>query len=251
MGGGHRGLYVTGSLVQGEADAAAERARLEAEWRAQVEKTLQELGYEETPAGRELRELREALAGGDDAWREYTRRRDAELAASETDAERQFDALKDALDTGGPAWDAWVAANGGGGQVAGGEPQPAGAGQTGTGPQGGGGAASSDLGGLTVGTGSSEGATTGTADHFDQTGKVTGAMTYTNLPAGSMAVGIWTCDGAEVTRSQQAVSGDGWVSFSVMTDDAGGLAPGTWTLTITVEDTVLGRKTFTIGDAAG
>lgn len=253
MGGGHRGLYVAASLVQGEADAAAERARLDAEWRAQVEKTLRELGYEETPAGREVREMREALAAGEAAWRAYCERKDAQMRGEKTDAERQFDELRRATQGTQEEWDAYVAAHSGGGgqtppaggQGAGGDGQtPAGAGQTV-------GATLPDVGGLTVGTGSSGGTTTGTADHFDQAAQVCGAMDYTDLPAGSLAVAIWARDGVELTRSQREIGGTGWVSFSLMTQDAGGLPPGTYTLTIMVGDTVLGRKTFTIGAGEG
>ena len=60
-----RGLAVSARLEPTAEAVAAHREQEDAEWRAQVEKTLQELGYAETPAGRELREMREALAGGD------------------------------------------------------------------------------------------------------------------------------------------------------------------------------------------
>jgi len=225
MGGGHRGLVVSGALGQSAADAAQQRAQADAEWRARVEKTLAELGYEQTPGGRELAEMRRALQGGDAAWREYVDRKQRELGYQDSDAEAGLDELASALDAGGATWDQYAAAHGG--AVA--PPPP-------------------DVGGLQVGTGTSGGTTTGAADHFDQVGKVSAAMNYEDLPAGSVAAAVWTRDGAEVTRSQQQVGGTGWVSFSLFTQDAGGLQSGRYTLTITVGDTVLGRKTFTIGN---
>ncbi len=248
-----RGLLVSVKLEPTAEAAAAQRERADAEWRAQVENTLRELGYEETPAGRELREMREALAGGDAAWRAYCERKDAQMRGDRSTTEVEFDELRRLTQASQQEWDAYVAtqtggggeqSTGGGGQTAGGGGQTVSGGQTagGTLP---------DVGGLTVGTGSSGGTTTGTAEHFDQTAQVCGAMNYANLPAGSLAVAIWTRDGVELTRSQREIGGTGWVSFSLMTQDAGGLPAGTYTLTIMVGGDVLGRKTFTIGGGVG
>lgn len=254
-----RGLAVSASLEPSAEAVAAQRDRADAEWRAQVEQTLRELGYEETPAGREVREMREALAGGDAAWREYCARKDAQMRGEKTEAESEFDELRRLTQASEQEWEAYVATQtGDGGQTAdggqttgGGGPSAGGGGQT-----AGGGTQTADtrppdVGGLTVGTGSSGGTTTGTAEHFDQTAQVCGAMNYANLPADSLAVAIWTRDGVELTRSQREIGGTGWVSFSLMTQDAGGLPPGTYTLTIMVGGDVLGRKTFTIGGGMG
>ena len=75
-------------------------------------------------------------------------------------------------------------------------------------------------------------------------------MNYATCPQ-TARCRIWTRDGVELTRSQREIGGTGWVSFSLMTQDAGGLPPGTYTLTIMVGGDVLGRKTFTIGGGGG
>lgn len=234
MGGGHRGLVVSGSLGQSSADAAAQRAKADAEWRAEVERTLRELGYEQTAAGRELAEMREALQGGDAKWSAYVNRKQRELGYQESDAEVGLDELKSALKAAEPAWEQYAAAHGGATATAPAAPATLGV---------------PDVGGLKVGTGAAGGATTGVADHFGQTDNICAALNYANLPAGSTAAAVWTHDSAEVTRSQQALGGaNGRVSFSLSTQDAGGLPSGRYTLTISVGETVLGRKSFTIGN---
>lgn len=224
-----RGLQVAGYLEEDPAARQARHERADAEWREQVERTLRELGYEQTPAGRELEEMRKAIAGGDDAWRAYVDRKQRELGYQDAGPEAGFDELSAALETGGPVWQQYASAHGGGLPPA---------------PE--------DIGGLQVGTGTDAGTTTGAADHFPQASKIAAAMTYQNQQPGSVAVAVWTRDGQEVTRSQQTLGGaNGWVSFSLFTDDAGGLQPGRYTLTISVGDTILGRKTFTIGGGVG
>ncbi|MFW6156653.1 MAG: hypothetical protein ACOC7J_04985, partial [Armatimonadota bacterium] len=151
-----------------------------------------------------------------------------------------FDEMAAALEAGGPTWEQYAAAHGGGAAP------PTSAPPATTPP------ATGDVGGLQVGTGTDGGTTTGAAEHFPQASKIAAALSYENQQAGSTAVAVWTRDGAEVTRSRQTLGGaNGWVSFSLSTEAAGGLQPGRYTLTISVGDTVLGRKTFTIGGAQG
>ena len=110
-----RGLWVCGSFTEDESAASSRIAAEDAAWREQVEKTLRELGYEETPAGRELAEMREASAGGDAAWKAYVDRKLVELGYQESSAETQFDEMESALDAGGASWEQYAAQHGGGG----------------------------------------------------------------------------------------------------------------------------------------
>lgn len=220
-----RGLLVSARLEEDPAATAGRQARADAQWREQVERTLRELGYEQTPAGREVEQMRAALAGGDAAWAAYVDRKQRELGYKETGAEAGFDELEAALAAGGAAWEQYAAAHGG--------------------------AVTPDLpdvGGLQVGTGAADGVTTGAADHFPQAGKIAAALRFQDMPAGSTAVAVWTRNGVEVSRSERALGGaNGWVSFSLLSQ-GGGLAPGRYTLTISAGETVLGRKSFTIGN---
>jgi hypothetical protein len=254
-----RGLLVSAQLEPTTEAAQAAQDRADAEWRAEVERTLRELGYEETPAGRDLREMREALAGGDAAWQAYVDRRQRELGYQEGEPEATIDEINAALQTGGPTWERFAAANGGPilpirpGETPTPAPLEPGATPPATPP-----ATptatppmdpnTGDIGGLRVGTGTDGGTTTGVADHFAQASKIAAAIDYEDVPPGSVAVAVWTRNGTELTRTERALSGtSGWMSFSVYTEDAGGLLPGAYTLTITVGDRILGRKTFTIG----
>ena len=219
-----RGLLVSARLDPDPAALSAQREREDAQWRAEVERTLRELGYEQTPAGREVEQILQAIAGGDAAWREYVDRKQRELGYQDAGPESGFDELNAALESGGPAWQQYAAAHGGAVAIA-----------------------LPDVGGLQVGTGTNAGTTTGAADSFGKISKLCAALTYANQQAGSTAVAVWTRDGAELTRSQQTLGGaNGWVSFSLFTQDAAGLQPGSYTLTISAGDTVLGRKSFTI-----
>jgi hypothetical protein len=235
-----RGLLVAARL-QGDPNAvAAQRERADAAWRAEVERTLRELGYEQTTAGREAEEMRQALDGGDATWRAYVDRKQRELGYTEAAAEKAFDELDAALGGDEQTWQRYAAAHGGGAAPGGGAPP------TTTPP------ATGDFGGLQVGTGTDGGTTTGAADHFAQANKIAAALSYQNQQDGSVAVAVWTRDGQEMTRSQQTLDGaNGWVSFSLFTEDAAGLQPGRYTLTISVGQTILGRKSFTIGGGAG
>ena len=265
-----RGLLVSAKLEPSAEVVQAQQDRADAEWRAEVERTLRELGYEETPAGRDVREMREALADGDAAWAAYVDRRQRELGYQEAGPEAMIDEINTALQTGGPTWEQYAAANGGPilpirpGETPMPAPLEPGAPPPATpppiplptppaappatpappmNPNTG------DIGGLQVGTGTDGGTTTGVADHFAQASKIAAAMNYEDMPTGSVAVAVWMHNGEELTRTERPLSGtSGWVSFSVYTDDAAGLQPGAYTLTITVGDRILGRKTFAIGN---
>lgn len=108
-----------------------------------------------------------------------------------------------------------------------------------------------DMGGLQVGTANDGPTVIGAADHFDRTDGVAAAMNYENLPHGATAVAVWTQNGNEIARSQREVGGSGWVSFSLSTGTGQDMPPGVYTLTITVDNRVIGRKTFTIGGGVG
>ncbi|MGI5819386.1 MAG: hypothetical protein ACOX9R_14960 [Armatimonadota bacterium] len=224
------------------ADRSAREAA-DARWRAQVERTLQELGYEQTPEGRELAEMQQALAAGDAGWQQYVSRKQAQLAAAEGAAERELDALAANLGSGvPPTATAAPATTPPAPPPATTPPETPPATQP----------ANGDIGGLQVGTGTDGGTTTGAADHFPRANKIAAALTYQNQQAGSVAVAVWTRDGAEVTRSQQTLGGaNGWVSFSLSTGTGQDMPPGVYTLTITVGNRVIGRKTFTIGGGVG
>jgi hypothetical protein len=243
-----RGLLVYAELEEHPAARQARHERADAEWRAEVERTLRELGYEQTQAGREIEEMRQAIDGGDEAWREYVARKQRELGYQDAAPEAGFDEMAAALEAGGPTWEQYAAAHGGGGTQPGGAAPPPPA-QPATPPP----AtppATGDIGGLQVGTGTDGDATTGIAEHFPRTNRVAAALTHQNRQAGDVAVAVWTRNGQEVARSRKHLGGpDGWVSFAISTEDAGGLQAGRYTLTISVGDTILGRKTFTIGGA--
>jgi len=229
MGGGWRGLEVAGTLAQSEEDRQAEREAADRAWREEVERTLRELGYEDTPAGKDLKEMREALAGGDAAWQAFVDRRQQELGYDQSPEAQQYYELRDAARAGGKTWDDYVAAHTGAGSTPGGQDSP-------------------DVGGLTVGRSVVDGQTQEVADHFPQASQVACATTFTDLPENTTAEAVWTLDGQETARSQRQVGGTGWVSFRLYTDDAAGLPPGRYQVTITAGDQVLGRKTFTIGE---
>ncbi len=107
-----RGLLIHANLSEDEGAVATRHAREDAEWRAEVERTLRELGYQQSPAGREVARMQEAARGGAEAWQEYVDERHRELAAQETDAERDFAWLEQALAAGGDVWDNYVRTGG-------------------------------------------------------------------------------------------------------------------------------------------
>ena len=238
MGGGHRGLVVSCQLEKSDAEKAADQAAADAAWRAEVERTLQELGYEQTPAGKDLTQMRAALAGDDAAWKAYVDNTLKALGYDDSPEAQQFNELREAMRLGGEAWDKYVAEHSG----------PPGdtdgtVGQTTPGTQPG----LPDVGGVQVGTSVVDGQVQGGAEHFPQAGQVGCLLNFQGVSQNTMAVAVWTRDGQEVVRSERQIGGNGWVSFSISTQDAGGLAPGTYVVTITAGEQVLGRKTFTIG----
>ena len=78
------------------------------DWRAEVEKTLKKLGYEETAEGGKLRRMREARAAGPAAWKAYTNEQFAFFNANKNDKDRFYECVQQAMENGGPAWDAYV-----------------------------------------------------------------------------------------------------------------------------------------------
>ena len=104
-----------------------------------------------------------------------------------------------------------------------------------------------DFGSVSVGTGLEAGRITGAANHFDRTDAVFAVIDYKNIPRGSTAVATWTRDGKNLGRAEKDAGGNGSVSFSAQTKDGEAMKPGRYTVTITIGETVLGRKSFTIG----
>jgi len=234
MGGGYRGVVVSASLGQSTADAERERAEADAKWRAEVERTLKQLGYEDTPEGRELRRMRDALAAGEAGWRAYVDARQRELGYDPSPEAAACRKLRDALAAGGETWNDAAKTALGVDKL----PDTV--------------AAPSDVGGLKVGPSTNAGQVQGAADRFDPLPAVSCAFDYANLPDGSKIVAVWTRDGKEIIRSERAVgTGSGWVSFSLRGGGGGNLANGAYVVTLTVGDRVLGRKQFSIGPATG
>ncbi len=239
---GTRGLTVGGSLRISAEEHAARVAAADAKWREEVERTLIELGYEDTPEGKAIAEMRAALEAGDEAWKAYVDRQVQALEAANDPDTAAYKELDAALEAGGDQWDQYVAGHGGptapgGGPVATTAP-PA----TGPTPAG-----EPDLGGLQVGTGVADGVVQQSGDRLGPVPSVAAAWSYTDVPAGSTCEVVWSCDGKEVARRSREVGGSGWVSFSLKGGDGGNLAPGRYTVTISVGGKVVGRKTFTVG----
>lgn len=248
MGGGHRGLYVTGDFQPTAAEVAANQAAADAEWRRQVEASLAALGYENTPAGKELAEMRAALAGGDAAWQAWVDRRQRELGADPSPDGQQYRDLQTAMEAGGKPWQDYVAAHGGG-TTAGTTGATTGTG-TGTTPATGAAEAGTanppppDVGDIAVGTGVSNGAVENAATSFTAPTSISCLSNFTNMPQNTMAVAVWTRDGQEMIRGERPIGGTGWVSFGIT--NAAGLPPGQYTVTITANGQVLARKSFRV-----
>lgn len=98
------------------------------------------------------------------------------------------------------------------------------------------------------------GEASGIADSFPRLPTIACLLRYQALPAQTV-VCVWKRDGTEVSRSQRDLpggGGSGWVSFSLRTDDSAGLPAGLWEVTLTgAGGQVLGRRSFTMGQAAG
>jgi len=114
MGGGHRGCYVTGDFGPSKEQLAAEQAAGDAKWRQEVEDTLKRLGYENTPEGKELEAMRQALAGGDAAWNAFVNSRLDQMSGDNSPQVLAYRELETAMLTGGAVWDQYVATHGGG-----------------------------------------------------------------------------------------------------------------------------------------
>lgn len=84
-------------MVLRQCGTVSRQEAADAEWRAEVERTLRELGYEDTPDGRIMAEMRAALAAGDEAFREWS---DEQLRAHESQPDpevHEFEELQSAL----------------------------------------------------------------------------------------------------------------------------------------------------------
>lgn len=106
---GTRGLVVSGSFEQSPEEKSRDDAEARKAWAAEVERTLKELGYEDTPEGKRLKEMRAALAGGDQAWKDYVNRNLKHLGYSDAQNGPSFIELRDALVSGGTKWQNYVA----------------------------------------------------------------------------------------------------------------------------------------------
>ncbi|MBU0610990.1 MAG: hypothetical protein KKI08_24125 [Armatimonadetes bacterium] len=252
MGGGHRGLYVAGSFSPTASEVAAAQAAADAQWRRKVEETLAALGYQNTPAGKELADMRAALAGGDAAWKAWVDKRQRELGYDPTPEGEEYRKLQTALAAGGKPWDDYVAKGLGGGGTGGGQTAGGGTGGgtagggTGGGTPGGGGGYQPppNVGNMAIGTGVSNGAVENESGAFTAPPKVSCITNFANIPANTQALALWTRDGQEVIRSERTIGGTGWVSFSIM--NSAGLTPGQYTVTITAGGKVLSRKSFKV-----
>lgn len=213
-------VQVSAVLVKADVAAARVRAEADARWRFQVEETLRGLGYEDTPAGRELRAMRDALAGGEAGWKAFVDDRLRQLGEDPHPDAVACRNLRDALLSG----------NLPGGALPADGPMPG------------------DVGGLRVGTRAVEGQVEGAANRFEPRPSVTCAVEFADLPAGSKLVVEWTRNGQIASRAESDVSDTGWASFTLRSG-AGNLPDGTYVVTLTVGDRVLGRKQFAIGAA--
>ena len=244
-----RGLVVAGRFTEDKAAKDARLAAGDAQWRAKVDQILQELGYEQTPAGRELEQIRQALEGGEETWKAWVDKRQRELGFQEGEPEKQVDELIKAMYAGDDAWEQYTTKHGGGrpAQPAGGD-AGTGADAGGSGAGGGGaGAGQAAITVLQVGTDSVDGMTTGIAERFTRPRKLATTYHYRDQTKGALAVAVWTCDGDEILRGERELSGsNGWISFAATTKDEAGLPPGSYTLTLTIGGKVVGRGSFTV-----
>lgn len=238
---GERGLTVSGNLYLTNAERAARREAADAEWRAEVERTLRELGYEDTPEGKLLGEMRAALAAGDEAFKEWS---DAQLRAHESQPDPEvpgFEELRTALEAGGDAWEEYA-------QNKGAAPDDT---AEGTRPPTTGDVAPpaadpySDLGGLRVGTSTANGVVEGAGERFGPVPSLSTAWKFEGLPEGTVCEAVWSRDGEELARSSREVGGSGWVSFQI-SGGGGNLPPGDYTVTLTAGGQVVGRKSFRV-----
>lgn len=232
---GGRVLVVSGTLKQSAADAAAQQAHADALWREEVERTLRELGYEQTQAGREIEEMRQAIAGGDAAWRAYVDRKQRELGYQDAEPEARFDELASALEAGGPTWQQYAAAHGGL-PVAGVPPTlPAPAPAEGE---------------LLVCRGVEDGRPIGAGTVFEQMPMISLVHRYQDATAGA-AEAAWFRDGDEIVRSVTHVqAGDGSVEFTLLSGDDRPLPAGRYEVELVMPGRTPIRTAFTMGQTA-
>jgi hypothetical protein len=106
--------------------------------------------------------------------------------------------------------------------------------------------------GLVVCRSIADGQPVGAADAFPRLPAVSCQLRYRGLAPQTVTC-IWKRNGTEVTHSQRDLrGGDGWVSFTVRTNDPAGLPAGPWEAHITgANNKVLGAKAFAMGQVAG
>jgi tetratricopeptide (TPR) repeat protein len=112
MGGGHRGCYVTGDFGPSKEQVEADRAAADAKWRQEVEDTLRRLGYQNTPEGKEIEAMRQALAGGDAGWKSFVDSRLEQMRGDTSPETLEYNELENAMTAGGTEWDRYVAEHG-------------------------------------------------------------------------------------------------------------------------------------------
>ena len=244
MGGGYRGVYVSGNLGPSAAEQAADRAAADAAWRAQVEDTLRRLGYENTPEGKALDEMRAALHGGDAAWKAYVDRKLKELGYDSSPKAAAYAQLEAAMDAGGDQWRRYQAGTGT-------PPPPPPGNGTGTGATPAGTSnppvqSLPDLGKVALGTGVQQGVIQNEAGSFVAPAQLSCKFDFQSLPENSTATATWTRDGKDVINSKRTIGGTGWVSFSLLSGGTSALTPGAYTLTIRIGDQIVGRRSFTV-----
>ena len=233
-----RNLKIHGELVAGlapeqqaELDAAAARQAADDAWRRQVDQTLAKLGYSNTPEGRELAAMRDAIHGTDEDWQRYVAAQQKQLGYDDDPVAREFRELRTAAEQGGPAWDAFVR------EQVGGQ-----GGAIGIGP------APVDITGGTmeVGTGLEDGQLQGVAETFAKPMTLVCKLNHQDLPDGTKVVAVWSCNGDELVRSEREASGTGWVSFGIKRGDGEPLEPGKYKLVVTAEGREMGWRSFVV-----
>lgn len=239
-------IDIRGSLlrpIQTEDPHAAD----DAQWRAKVEASLRELGYTDTPAGKELTAMRQALAAGDSGWKAFCNERSRMLAATATPQDAQYWELQKAVAAGGQPWQEYASAHG---APAGAPPSTT---TTGGQPQGQGAAGGSsgqpgaDFGNLKVGLGNTNGPVQNPGTQFGQAKQLSCSLDYASLPEGSVALVIWARNTVEFTRQQRALTGTGTAWFTISSANPQGFSPGRYTVAVVVSNRLLGRRSFTIG----